>query len=135
MTNPWGTSLKPRHSAEEICDDGNDDLLFLKGKLRIDRQGQYLCCGALTLRKGPGGVSQATQRWLLMQGQGVVNLRFDSPGVEKGLQFVAPASPNNVLMEDVRSLGSGFGEDYSFLRIRPRLNQPRLLEKYLIGLS
>ena len=61
-------------SAEEICDRGHHDFLFLKGELGKDGQRQYLGCGALTLRKGPGGVSQASQGRLLMQRQRVVNL-------------------------------------------------------------
>lgn len=61
-------------STEEICDGGNDDFLFLMGKLGKDGHRQNLCCSALTLRKGPGWVSQTTQGGLMMQSQGVVNL-------------------------------------------------------------
>ena len=45
-----------------------------KGELGKDGQRQYFGCGALTLRKGPGGISQAAQGGLLMERQGVVNL-------------------------------------------------------------
>jgi hypothetical protein len=62
------------NSAEKIGDGGHDDLLFLKGELGKDGQRQNFGCGALTLRKGPGWVSQPAEGGLLMQRQGVVNL-------------------------------------------------------------
>jgi hypothetical protein len=67
-------STGPADSAEEVCNRGNDNLLLLKGELREDRQRQNLRGGALTLRKGFSWISQAPQRRLLMESQGVVDL-------------------------------------------------------------
>src|ERR1700722_2201471 len=70
-----------------------------------------------------------------MERQGIVNLRSHSLLTEEGLHRVAPANPDDVLVENVRGLRLSFGQDHSIFGIRPRLHQtgPREKDAVVLG--
>src|SRR5258708_8795084 len=87
--------------AHEFADALHDILGLRFGEFGLYCQGESLFCGTLTLGKSSWLVSEIGKAFLKVQGHRIVNLGADATLLQVALQFVAPRSPNHVLIEDV----------------------------------
>ena len=88
-------------SAEKVANRRHYKLLLVVAQLREDGESQHLSGGAFALRKIAFAVAQGSQRFLLMEREGIVDLRSDTLLGEPCPQLVPACDANDVLVVDV----------------------------------
>src|SRR5258708_8109437 len=90
--------------AHEFADALHDIFGLRFGEFGLYWQSESLFCGTLTLGKSSWLVSEIGKALLKMQGHRIVNLGTDATLFQVALHFIAPPTPNHILIQTVTLL-------------------------------